>query len=136
SVSLRSIEVCKDWREQIMSTILQRTAKPLVRQLSRPAIQPMFQRIFQVAIMGMNVGHGAGVKSSGEQIMLRHIAREVRSQCIVFDVGGNVGNYSASLLEVFGNRAEIYMFEPSKTAFTEAVSRLHIYPNVKLYNVG
>jgi FkbM family methyltransferase len=60
-------------------------------------------------------GSGAYLQSSGETALFKILVANVaRPQQIVFDVGANVGDFSAAALEVLGKRVEIHAFEPAK----------------------
>ncbi len=105
--------------------------------LGKKIFQPLFERIHFIALQGMNF-YGVGVKESGEEVVLKyffdHLDRNIKP--IVFDVGANVGDYSRAVNSIFGERAQLYCFEPSKETFAVLKENLKNYKNTKLYNFG
>jgi FkbM family methyltransferase len=81
--------------------------------------QEVFEKLHHQALMGMNIGHGAGIESSGELAAAKQICADLADETgvILFDVGANVGNYSLMLKKVFGDGAIVHAFEPSRKTF-------------------
>lgn len=100
--------------------------------------QKLFEQLYQLSLAGMNVGGGSGTESSGEQSALELINQRLKGtkDLIIFDVGANVGNYSNLLNTVFGDKATIFSFEPSKKTFASLISNTSNLSNVKPFNFG
>jgi len=81
--------------------------------------QNLFEYFFKTALVGMNYGNGSNFNKSGELYVLKLLNKNCSDEkaITIFDVGGNVGNYSKILAEVFGSKATIHSFEPSKKTF-------------------
>ena len=112
----------------------------LKRQLAgRAALQPLFQALHRLALIGMNYGMASwDVGDSGEKLVIRYLAKHVGNdvQPVVFDVGANIGDFSSAMLSVFGERVRLYTFEPSGAAFAKMSQKLAGYKNVRLSNFG
>ena len=57
-------------------------------------------------------------------------------EVVVFDVGGNVGDYAIECLNSPGKNARLYCFEPGHSAFEILARRLAGRVNVRLFNFG
>jgi FkbM family methyltransferase len=92
------------------------------------------QRAFRAGERGLAYlqGKGYGSKSVAKEIDSAHsFLRNVKvRQCI--DVGGNVGNYTAGLIERFPN-SMIDVFEPSKSNIDTLNSRFELNRNVRIH---
>jgi FkbM family methyltransferase len=118
---------------------LSTTGRRLLRLvLGRPRLEPLFRGMHRVALAGLGYGEGNNPSSSGEA----HVLDRVRSRCApngpirVFDVGANVGEYAEQLLACWGDRAELWCFEPSPSTFDLLSTRLSGRPGVNLENLG
>lgn len=108
---------------------MRRRLKRLVRRslLGRTRLQPMYRFLFRAGLAGMNYGV-ADLEESGELSLLdRLAARWKDSPVIVFDVGANVGDYAAAVLERFDG-VQLHCFEPSHDAFARLTARLARHP--------
>ncbi len=102
----------------------------------------LWQNLYRLSLRGMNLGGGGNVFTSGEFAIL-NILRDnigVRNEPVLFDVGANVGNYIALLMNVFPN-AQIHSFEPAKETFANlqkntAPRLTHYAGEVRLNNFG
>jgi FkbM family methyltransferase len=54
----------------------------------------------------------------------------------IFDVGAHDGSYTALAMEIFGDRARIYDFEPSPMTFANLRSHIGERPGIVLNNFG
>jgi len=101
--------------------------------------QEFFQQLYEIALKGMNVGSTAGrYDQSGEKYVLEYIYNIVKNRpatSVILDVGANVGAYAKQVLNVFGEKAQLHCFEPSKTAFA-ALSESLKAGNVHHHNYG
>ena len=112
-------------------TMNKKMEKILRRYLGFKRMQKIYVALFRFSLVGMNYGNTGNFKESGELNVLKYIkANFKKSEPItVFDVGGNVGNYSKSLANFFENNATIHAFE----LFLENTSRV---PNIIPNNFG
>lgn len=117
--------------------------KKIIRQyilnpvLGKKMFQSFFERIHLIALQGMNF-YGVSIKDGGEEMVIRHFFNQLDKNIkpIVFDVGANIGDYSIAVNSIFGERAQVYCFEPSKETFALLKENLRNYKNTKLYNLG
>jgi len=104
--------------------------------------QPFFRTIHGLCLKGMGVGIGGDVATSGEQAAMAYIRgellRKYPGQTLnVFDVGANVGNFTAAAISIFGSQGMQYRcFEPSKTAFEQLTTAMVAHPTVSLFNIA
>lgn len=95
--------------------------------LRRPSFR--YRAAHWVSQMQTRLGIGSGMDplDSGETIafeLLQHFSGPASRPLCIFDVGANVGNYTALALEVLGSvQPDIHCFEPSPTAFATLASR-------------
>ncbi len=108
------------------------------RLLGRSVFQRYWERLYHLALSGMNIGIDGAVGTSGERWVITLVARylETTPQGIVFDVGANVGDYASELIPRLGDRVKIYCFEPSKETFAALSQRFAGSPAVELCNFG
>lgn len=103
----------------------------------RRFFQPLWQGLHRMALSGMNFGGGAFVGDSGELWVLDRIGGlQGREPQVVFDVGANVGDYSAHVLERLGSGVRLFAFEPSSRAFERLTVRVGGPESVQLFNIG
>ena len=101
-----------------------------------------FQKIFELlnlfSLVGMNIGGGADPKDSGEIDAITYINKHFKklNDLIIFDVGANVGHYSVLLKEIFGEKAKIHSFEPSKKTFDKLTQNIGNKTRINLHNFG
>ncbi len=109
-------------------------------QKGKVASQQMFERLYEVALQGMNYGNGTDFDVNGELIALTIIKNRLvqnKKQLTVFDVGANTGGYVQLLLKVFGNdEIKINCFEPSKKSFETLKKNYSSHSRVSVYNWG
>lgn len=100
--------------------------------------QPVWERLHDLALRGMNVGTGAFLSRSGELGVLDLIAGRVRAdvRMVIFDVGANTGNYAAEVAARLGNRIRLHCFEPSPTAYARLAERLGGRDGISLHDFG
>jgi FkbM family methyltransferase len=77
--------------------------------------QPFFERLCELALVGMNYEEGFLIEISGELDLLARInATHTEGQSwVILDVGANVGHYTQAVLATFGDRCRVHAFEPS-----------------------
>lgn len=68
-----------------------------------PAFQPFWEFLHRVALAGMNYGRGGSTSDSGEHWVLESLLRltQKKEPLVIFDVGANVGDYSAEIIKKF-----------------------------------
>ncbi len=101
-------------------------------------LQPFFESLYEFAIAGMNFGGGDSVKNSGEKNVISYLSRSLgpNTSPVIFDVGANVGAYALEAIAVFGEKAQLYCFEPLKEAFVVLNNAIAGHKNVRTYNFG
>ncbi len=79
-------------------------------------LQNFFEFLFNISLIGLNYGNGGDFKKSGELNVLKILNDKFKGEesLLMFDVGGNAGNYSKTLSDFFNTKATIHSFEPSK----------------------
>ena len=112
--------------------------KILRRYLGFKRMQKIYVALFRFSLVGMNYGNTGNFKESGELNVLKYIKASFKKgePITVFDVGGNVGNYSKSLADFFENNAIIHAFEPSKNTFELFLENTSQVPNIISNNFG
>src|SRR4051812_13267759 len=78
---------------------------------------------FDCAVRGLGVmNYGSDAVSGEEFLIANFLPRKIGAEPVLFDVGANVGNYSAALLRQFP-AAKIFAFEPNPKSFERLQSR-------------
>lgn len=109
----------------------------IIAHLSRVEFQKFWVRCYKASLIGMNLGGGDGVESSGERYIIEYINKNFFSgnkAAIIFDVGANIGEYTGELLTHIRN-AEIHSFEPARSTY-EILCKNIVAENVILNNFG
>jgi len=106
---------------------------------SRP-LQPAWDALYRLSLMGMNYGGGYQVETSGEAFVLDLLERRSRARgrgpALIFDVGAHEGEYTTLVRERQGPEARVHAFEPSPRAFGHLARRHGQDQHVALHNVG
>lgn len=95
--------------------------------------QDFFRAIHRQALKGMGLVNDADIQATGEAGVLRYIQGELKrrgvadAEVVIFDVGANVGVYTAAALDRFP-AATVWSFEPSPTAFRALQETAARYP--------
>ena len=98
--------------------------------------QSFFQLLFRFALKGMNFGGGSNYQDSGEEWVLKYIAKQTANQAmVVFDVVANVGSY-ARLVSKILPQAKIFSFEPAQETFLALQNSIKELKNVEGFNFG
>lgn len=121
-----------------MTAIRRWLGQALARILARRWFQPLARGLYRVALIGLNIGTGDQVATSGERAALRQAARLLRArpQRVVFDVGANLGDFTLAALEAFGPATRVLAFEPSPRTFERLTAAVAQRPGVELHNLG
>ena len=106
--------------------------------LSGPFFQPLWESLHKLSLHRMNYGRGVTVEGSGEKWVLAYLGRMHRdkSGLTLFDVGANSGLYTTEMVLTFGDRADIFSFEPNGAAFAQLSGNLRGNPRVHCFNLG
>jgi FkbM family methyltransferase len=107
--------------------------------LGRPRLQGVFQGLVEVGYAGLSVGEGNHPAASGERKAaeaIRCLLGERAREAVVFDVGANIGDYTAMLLEVFEPSVTIWAFEPARSTFAMLERRYATAERLRLRNIG
>ncbi|MFT4525453.1 MAG: FkbM family methyltransferase [Bacteroidia bacterium] len=112
----------------------------LARIMRSPAFQPMWEKLYHLAKIGMNYWGGSSIAESGERYAMDFVKKELSDgrEGVVFDVGANLGQYASELIDRFPDR-EIHSFEPSaKTILrlNETVATALKNGRIKTHNLG
>ena len=72
--------------------------------------------VYNIALHELNIGNGSGVEKSGENNLLKEIQKESPQGdgLIIFDVGGNKGQYTSNLLHFCPKHLYIHLNHQSK----------------------
>jgi FkbM family methyltransferase len=122
-------------RDGKVKSLGRRVLSPL---LGRPRLQAFFSSVYEISLAAMGYGEGANPAASGEEGALRYVESCLRAEpkVTMFDVGANVGQYAASVLDRWGERVALWCFEPSPSTFRMLGERLREHPQVTLENLG
>ncbi len=101
-------------------------------------LQRLFEVLLSISLRGMNYGNGGDFEQSGELNVLKYVKEKFNAEklLVIFDVGGNVGNYSKALSDFFGQNAIIHSFEPSKATYDIFLQNTKDSQNVIPNNCG
>lgn len=84
------------------------------------------------------IGVGAYVETSGEQVLFTLLRERIPAgkSVIVFDVGANVGDFSAAAFEGVGSRIKIHAFEPARKICSEFTARFSGNDQIVINNMA
>ncbi len=111
----------------------------LKRNAGKLKMQKLYETLFQLSLTGMNYGNGGDFNESGELNVLKLIKEKLgaEKELTLFDVGGNVGNYSKALHDFFDkDNATIHAFEPSGKTFEMFIKNTKGLSNIIPNNFG
>ncbi len=103
---------------------------------ARPQLRKVNHALFNMSLRGLGILNFENDKVSGEKYLIRRFLPLIitKEDPVFFDVGANLGNYSASLLGVFPN-ATIHAFEPHPKNFSSL--KANVPSNkIKCYNIA
>ncbi|HEX9198464.1 MAG TPA: FkbM family methyltransferase [Acidobacteriaceae bacterium] len=103
--------------------------------MSRPALQPVWEKLLKLCHAGMNYGGGQSVRSSGELGALNFASRYFKPNgpIVIFDVGANDGEYIEAARRVISHSdLHIFSFEPQYSCFQALQSSYGDDPHVCL----
>jgi FkbM family methyltransferase len=110
----------------------------LLIPFGRKGMQWFFERLRKASLVGLNIGRGGRVEESGEEFVLQYVKQRLGSKPVcIFDVGANVGDWSAKALEIFDlDRVQVFAFEPARFPFEHLGGRFQKYPQFRRLNFG
>ena len=108
----------------------------IIRGISGIRFQGFWNKIYNISLLGMNLGGGGYYDDSGEKYVMRYIRDCVirNNHPIIFDVGANIGGYTNELLKYIKN-GEVHCFEPALHTF-QTLCRNVKASNVVFNNIG
>src|SRR5262249_50719922 len=78
------------------------------------------ESIAKIGLRGLGVNIDHGIESGGEDWMLRRLFDKTKRMAC-FDIGGNIGDYTAALLDKGASKAAV--FEPAREPFDRLKER-------------
>jgi FkbM family methyltransferase len=120
----------------VLKTLIKRY---VLGAMSRAMFQPIYEQMLRLSLLGMNVGAGGDVDSSGEAPFLRAVARLFRCEAgplVVVDGGANVGDYTNAVLKAMGDRVVVLAFEPSDKTFARLRANVRNSAGVRFFQHG
>ncbi len=104
--------------------------------ISRPWLQPFWEKTLKLCHAGMNVGGGYDIKDSGEQQALNWYFTKVniKDNYCVFDVGASRGQFADDVIEILGSKGQIYCFEPQNKCYDILINKFSHTKNVSILN--
>jgi FkbM family methyltransferase len=108
----------------------------LQRTLPKKGLQKFYENLYLFALAGMNYGNGH-FKNSGELNTMHHLKKKLGDgkDITLFDVGGNIGDYSRQLALIFRN-GTVHSFEPSKKTYDKFRETTSGIANIIANNFG
>lgn len=122
-----------------MQRILLKLFRALLEPLAgKKEYQALFERLHGITLDGMAMGSGAYTDESSEKAAIQYILQKLNSvnPIVCFDVGGNIGQFTTLLHEVFGKQAVIHTFEPSSATFNQLKKNTETFPEVTIHQKG
>lgn len=112
--------------------------KILIKILENRKDQIFWETIYNLSLKSMNYGNGDDYIRSGELYVINFINNNYdnNNKLIVFDVGGNKGNYAKALSDIFKAKAMIYTFEPSAKTYNILLETIKNNKNIIPNNFG
>ena len=106
--------------------------------LGKKSFQRFFQRLYHLALRGMNFGRASDYAHNGEAWVVGAIRQMITSPtAVLFDVGANQGVFAKNLITAWrGLTYQLYAFEPSAKTFAILQRELPELPYVHLINKG
>lgn len=101
-------------------------------------LQRVFQRLYHLALKGMNYGRASDYAHNGEAWLSGALRQMITSPtAILFDVGANQGVFAKNLIRTWqGLNYRLYAFEPSAKTFSILKNQVADLPYVHLVNLG
>ena len=107
--------------------------------LGKKGLVKFWEKVHLAALLGMGCGGGSDVDEvSGEKMVFSYIKSNIsKSKYLIFDVGGNEGQYSTAIYNNFDKGTVlVHSFEPSKKNYELLKENTKEFSNIKLNNFG
>lgn len=109
----------------------------LAKTSGRRYIQKLLLKNIQTSQYLMGIGSGAGVLSSGEQVIIDVLQETRQEPYCICDVGSNKGQFLELVLtHIDTDKFEIHCFEPAKETFNILVQNAKRDARIRLNNIG
>ncbi|MBE1426049.1 FkbM family methyltransferase [Desulfomicrobium macestii] len=115
---------------------IQSITEALKNECGKIRYQELFEMLHEFSLAGMNIGCSCESYTNGEYYILKYISDKYIEKPIVFDVGANTGEYTINANKAFKNKATIYAFEPSRTAYSILYNKFSDNHDILTYNIG
>lgn len=98
---------------------------------------PFWKLLNRLSLYGMNFGVASGYADySGELHIIKKLKDKMKNG-VIFDIGANVGDWSKFIIEEYKDMDyQLYMFEPSISAYNKMIQNIQPSKNIKQYKVG
>ena len=112
--------------------------KNLINIFVKRRRQFFWESLFAFSLKHMNYGNGGNFEQSGELYIFKYVQNYFGKDLllIIFDVGGNAGNYAKALSNFFKSNAIIHSFEPSKKTYEMFLETTKNIQNIISNNIG
>ena len=109
-----------------------------VRLFRSRAGQRFLDRVGSHVDLWRGYGAGAYIDTSGESVLFELVRKrnEGASNVVIFDVGANVGEFSAAAFDALGRSVMIHAFEPAREVFQKLSGRYAGNDRMALNNVA
>jgi FkbM family methyltransferase len=119
-----------------MNKFLKNIFRPL---LGKTFGQKLFSFLYLVSLKGMNFGRGTNPEDSGEKFVANFALKKLGHDILVFDVGGNKGEYTKMWLDLASKsniNLQVKIFEPSTHALKILNNNFYKNNKVEIINVA
>lgn len=116
--------------------IIKKIGTGAIRKISGIRFQTFWNMVYNISLVGMNLGGGGYFENSGEKYVMKYIRDHVikSNYPVLFDVGANIGGYTNELLKYI-KTGEIHCFEPSLNTYQTLCKNVKA-SNVVFNNIG
>ena len=106
--------------------------------LGKHSLQWFYERLYNLALKGLNYGRASDYTHNGEARLMKDIRHMISSpSAVLFDVGANRGVFVNHLVKAWqGMNYQLYAFEPSKKTFAMLRQEVKDLSFVHLINKG
>ncbi len=106
--------------------------------LGKQSLQRFYERLYNLALKGLNYGRASDYAHNGEARLMDDIRHMISSpSAVLFDVGANRGVFVKHLIKAWqGMNYQLYAFEPSKKTFAMLRQEVKDLSFVHLINKG
>jgi len=108
------------------------------RLVSSHSGQALLTRVVHHLDLWRGYGAGASVATSGEIILFK-VLKELlppTAEVIIFDVGANVGDFTALAVQYLGVHVKIHAFEPARGVFHQLAARFCTDERITVNNIA